>query len=660
MKNLSSLDLRSNKITDISFLKELKNLSSLYLYNNPIQIPPERIWKDGIAAIQNYFKQISEQGAGYLYEAKIILVGEPGAGKTSLLKKIKDPNYIIPNRDEKETIGIQVEIVNFPHPNMTEVNFRANIWDFGGQDIQHTIHQFFLTADALYLLIVDDRKENTDYDYWFNIIKVLGEESPVVVILNEVNKLGPQNFDYLQYKKRYSDLIIEKRDVDLSVNDGRLEELLERIKLSVTQLKGIGTPLPKQWIPIRQNLEELVQKNHITYNDFIEICQKNELSETNDQEFLAQTFHRIGVFLHFCNDPNLAGTIFTNHKWVVDSLYTVLKDKSLRETNGLFEKRKIFELWGEKYKKNEKNQLLSLMLKNNFDICYKVEGHKEEKYLFPVLLPPEKPDFVLRWDFTNNLRFRFQYKFMPKGIITRLIVRLSDFIYDSEGKNIVWRTGAVLKKGDSFAVISEDLDRQGLKVIDLAVSGRDYDKRDFLIIIKNEIKRIHETTFNNLPVNEMVPCECKECLNSQEPNFFDNKELEKYRTNNVSKIRCNKSTYLEEVDVKKLIEGYENIKKVHLEEREHNFLQPTQQLLPEITILKESDPWYRKWYYISGLALAIVAITWYSIDIVNSWSPKEPIQPNTVPPKSIEQVKQDSTKNAIKDSSANKKNNANK
>jgi hypothetical protein len=32
------------------------------------------------------------------------------------------------------------------------------IWDFGGQEIQHSTHQFFLTTRSLYLLVVDARK----------------------------------------------------------------------------------------------------------------------------------------------------------------------------------------------------------------------------------------------------------------------------------------------------------------------------------------------------------------------------------------------------------------------------------------------------------------------------------------------------------------------
>ena len=35
-----------------------------------------------------------------------------------------------------------------------------NIWDFGGQEIYYATHQFFLTKRSLYVLVIDNRKED--------------------------------------------------------------------------------------------------------------------------------------------------------------------------------------------------------------------------------------------------------------------------------------------------------------------------------------------------------------------------------------------------------------------------------------------------------------------------------------------------------------------
>ncbi|MEH2298752.1 MAG: hypothetical protein V7K88_06780 [Nostoc sp.] len=63
--------------------------------------------------------------------------------------------------------------------------FRVNIWDFGGQEIYHATHQFFLTKRSLYALVADTRKEDTDFYYWLNVVELLSGNSPLLIIKNE-------------------------------------------------------------------------------------------------------------------------------------------------------------------------------------------------------------------------------------------------------------------------------------------------------------------------------------------------------------------------------------------------------------------------------------------------------------------------------------------
>ncbi len=69
-------------------------------------------------------------------------MGEPEAGKTSLMECLFDPDYSLSN-NSPTTLGIEVrEGWQFPHPNAEQKNeiFTANIWDFGGQQIQYMTH----------------------------------------------------------------------------------------------------------------------------------------------------------------------------------------------------------------------------------------------------------------------------------------------------------------------------------------------------------------------------------------------------------------------------------------------------------------------------------------------------------------------------------------
>ena len=64
---------------------------------------------------------------------------------------------------------------------------RLNVWDFGGQEIMHATHQFFLTKRSLYLLVLDARQGEIEGNihYWLKIIQSYGADAPVLVVTNK-------------------------------------------------------------------------------------------------------------------------------------------------------------------------------------------------------------------------------------------------------------------------------------------------------------------------------------------------------------------------------------------------------------------------------------------------------------------------------------------
>jgi GTPase SAR1 family protein len=135
---------------------------------SPLTNPPNEIVKQGNAAILNYFDEQEAQGTDRLYEAKMLLIGEGGAGKTSLLRRLYQSGSPLPDENET-TKGIDIYRHEFKLDNGR--NFHLNVWDFGGQEIYHATHQFFLTKRSLYVLLDDTRKDDktlhdASFKYW--------------------------------------------------------------------------------------------------------------------------------------------------------------------------------------------------------------------------------------------------------------------------------------------------------------------------------------------------------------------------------------------------------------------------------------------------------------------------------------------------------------
>ncbi|MDP2806638.1 MAG: GTP-binding protein, partial [bacterium] len=190
LKHLKSIFLRNNKIKELSKnVVFLPSIEGIYLDGNPIEKPPIGIINEGIKSLRRYYEISYSSGFSKLYEAKLIIVGQGKVGKTSIKNKLLDPNYVL--KDEGSTKGIEISKLTIkPNPIDQNTDFILNIWDFGGQEIYYSTHQFFLTESSLYLFVWDAREGNKEsiFKYWLNIIKYLSNNSPVVVVQNKIEE----------------------------------------------------------------------------------------------------------------------------------------------------------------------------------------------------------------------------------------------------------------------------------------------------------------------------------------------------------------------------------------------------------------------------------------------------------------------------------------
>jgi small GTP-binding protein len=555
LSNLQSLNLSGNQLSSLSpKIGLLSNLKILYLYNNPLSslpaeigqltkleklelpdteisnLPPE-IRKQGLTAILNFYRQQLEQGFENLYEAKFLIVGEGGAGKTSLAKKIEDEKYEL-QTDEKSTEGIDVIQWKFQLDNGKE--FRVNIWDFGGQEIYHQTHQFFLTKRSLYALVADTRQDNTDFYYWLKVVELLSDNSPVIIVKNEKQERQCE-VNERQLRGEFLNLK-EVLPTNLATNRG-LIEIKDAIQQYISKLPHIGTPLPKTWVKIRSDLEN-DSRNYISREDYYNLCRLNNLTKREDMDLLSEYLHDLGVCLHFQDDPTLKHYVILKPEWGTTAVYKVLDNKNVIQNLGLFTKENLKDIWQDVEYTNMRDELLQLMMR--FKLCYPIP-HCDGQYISPQLLDIDQLDYT--WDTSNNLILRYKYEFMPKGIISRFIVETHPWI---EEQKLVWRSGVILNKDQTRAEVIENYNHREIKI---RVAGRR--KKELLTVITHELDKIHRS-FKRLKYETLVPCNCKECEGSQTPYAYPLESLRKRLYAGRYQIECENS--FEMVDVRRLID----------------------------------------------------------------------------------------------------------
>ena len=457
LSNLFYLSLYSNQLKNISeSIGNLSNSTELYLSGNPLVAPPPEVVKKGIEAIREYFRQLKEKGEDYIYEAKLLIVGEGGAGKTSLARKIQDAQYELQER-EPSTEGIDVIKWSFPifDKQQKEQDFKVNIWDFGGQEIYHTTHQFFLTKRSLYTLVADTRKDDTDFYYWLNIVELLSDNSPTLIIKNEKQD-RKVDINEPALKRQFTNLK-ETLATNLKTNKN-LDEIINSIQCYIRTLPHIGQTLPKTWIKVRQVLENN-SRNYISLQEYLDICENNGFTKLEDKLQLSGYLHDLGVCLHFQDEEDslLYKTIILKPEWGTDAVYKVLDNQKVIDNQGHFTRNDLKEIWHEEKYKLMRGELLELMKK--FELCYETPENKDN-FIAPQLLTKEEPEY--EWNNEGNLVLSYTYNnFMPKGIIIRFIVIMHQYI---EQHKYVWRNGVILNKNNTKAKIIENYDERKIKI----------------------------------------------------------------------------------------------------------------------------------------------------------------------------------------------------
>ncbi len=539
LTHLESLDLSNNQLSTLPLdIGYLINLQYLDLSYNPLSQLPPHIRKhagdpkQAATKIPRYYRQLSEHQTDRLYEAKLLIVGEGGAGKTSLAQKIIDETYSL-QATKASTEGIEILQWNFPFKDGKD--FRVNIWDFGGQEIYHATHQFFLTKRSLYILVADNRRDDTDFYYWLKIIELLSENSPVLIVKNEKHD-QQLDINERQLRGEFKNLK-ESLATNLAYNRG-LPEIKQAIQFYITRLPHVGDELPKSWIKVRNALED-DPRNYITVEEFLQICQDQGFTRHEDKLQLSSYLHDLGVCLHFQTDDLLRKTLILKPTWGTDAVYKVLDNRQVIENLGKFTRQDLATIWHEEKYSNMHPELLRLML--NFKLCYEIPG-QPNTYIAPQLLSPEQSNYP--WDPTDNLLIRYSYNFMPKGILTRFIVEMHRWIED---QTHVWKTGVVLNKDGSRAEVIELYHRKQIRI---RVSGER--RRDLLAAIRHEFDKIHDS-FEGLEYSTLVPCNCTTCKTLEDPHFYNFNELQERLSHGKLTIECAKVPYLS-VEIHSLID----------------------------------------------------------------------------------------------------------
>jgi internalin A len=500
---LHTLDLNSNRLIQLpAEFGQLINLNILNLLDNPTLLtPPPEVTVRGKSGILDFLQELQKDGT-IRYEVKLLVVGEGGTGKSSLLKSLRNEVF---DPELPTTHGIELNQLCVPHPSLSSTEITLNTWDFGGQHIYHATHQFFLTKRSLYLVVWNARLgvEQGRLHFWLETIRALAPDAPILLVATHSDERAP-DINYQSYQEEYPNLVGSYKMSNKSRSG--LRELKEALARHAAEIRLVGQPWPRRWLEVEQQLLSRPE-HHIDARDYIACCANNDVDAEIALGTLGNYLHDLGKVLYFRDDPVLSNLIKLKPNWVTKAISKVLTDEETKAARGILTHLALSRIWakdedGQRYETHLYPIFLRLM--ERFDLSYQIDserpGKSSTQSLVPQLLPYQPPPGIPTWA-TNSIadqayvEMRYRFDFVPAGTMPWFIVRTHPYT-----QSMHWQEGVFLKYQNHEAKV--ELKKQ---VLSLVVRG--VQPYNFFTILMNTLDLILDR-FDGLRVQRDVPCTC--------------------------------------------------------------------------------------------------------------------------------------------------------
>ena len=169
-----------------------------------------------------------------VYRTKVIIIGEAGVGKTSLVKKFVSGHF---TRDYRTSIGANLFVKELNLD--SDINVSIQIWDIAGQERWKKMRHLYYRGAHGALIVGDSTRRNTFEqlkEFWNQDIKKYCGDIPKILVVNKAD-LDPiiSNNDV----EKLAHLIDVKTIIFTSAKNGQnVEKVFHQIAKEIVTSKG--------------------------------------------------------------------------------------------------------------------------------------------------------------------------------------------------------------------------------------------------------------------------------------------------------------------------------------------------------------------------------------------------------------------------------------
>ena len=408
-----------------------------------------------------------------LKEKKVLIIGDAGAGKTSLSKALRGEKKVAVTL---ATDGIELSEFHFE-------GVRFYCWDFAGQEIYRYTHQFFLSEGSVYLVLFDLRDPIpaicSQLTYWLDWIAYRAPSSQIRLVGTHASLVSGEKSKQLceQVAQKFGEIGRNLVVVD-SMTLGGLERL-KKILVRVT-LRNL-LRVPRSFDEFRLSLKKY-QETHRAVPFVEENCLKKELEESGmlvgltheSWEWSLQVLNCLGSIVlidrdcYTENNHTRSTFVILRPSWLVDAFKSVVTMRHIFVKDGVVSIEKLRNMWHGIYDVSVHELLFEALEK--FEVVCRLSGRGEGKVIVPCLLPdcpprnfsmlvqsgssglsslglPDEPS--LTQTFRRSFLLIKENSRFPAGVMGKLLSSMLQL-----GKvRYVWKTGCVVVCDENNVVI---------------------------------------------------------------------------------------------------------------------------------------------------------------------------------------------------------------
>lgn len=395
-----------------------------------------------------------ENTAKPLRELKVVFLGDGEAGKTHTIARLLKDGGEVKDFKEGSTPGIVIEDKSYTIGNR---EIQVHFWDFGGQEILHSMHRMFLTKRTLYVVVLNVREGNQDdrARYWLHNLKSFADGAPVLLVLNKMDMNRNASVNESDLRKLYPGLteIVKLSTLKDSEAEFRLK-FMDVLLKQIGKMEILELPLVAAGRRVKEKIQSM-QENYIHGDVFRQYCDECGVTGTDKvRRGLLETFGQLGVSFCYSGSMELEKHVVLRPDWITNAIYIILFNKVHAVTNGLVSHDTIFEMLTSKDQENVRRTVESAAYTRD-EVKYVLEVFRKFRLSFPVETGGEFLPMLCDANSTagamayendpDALEFRMHYDYLPNNVIHRLMVERRKEL----DRGNVWLTGARFVCGDT-------------------------------------------------------------------------------------------------------------------------------------------------------------------------------------------------------------------